>query len=408
MFFQKKRFIQPDGTFDSTLFLKLLDDARYAIKTGKKPGHFTRKETQWIIIGGIAPKEIWQFINKLSSFLASGIDLKSAFSIVQKQVKNQKLKNIVNEIRLNLDHGLSISDTLKQYKKYFDPLIIALIEIGEKTGTLPKVLSELEVSLLESIELKSKIRWAMIYPAILIFLAISMVIFMLVFILPKITESFTKTGTSLPGLTQAMINISDFLVNHYIIIFLAIAGLIVLFNALKRFYFWQMLLSTIALRMPVFGHIRKQENTILFINSLTLLLDSGVLMLEALETTANIVQDIHFKRDIIRIKNEVETGIKLSNAMGLSMGNNRETIFTNGFFPEDLVHMVNVGEETGTIGKNIQKVGQSYTRELKRFIANLMSALEPFIIVFVGAIVGTIIIAIMLPFFQLAKVAKNL
>lgn len=158
MFFQKKRFIQSDGTFDSTLFLKLLDDARYAIKTGKKPGHFTRKETQAIIIGGIAPKEIWQFINKLSSFLASGIDLKSAFSIVQKQVKNPKLKNIVNEIRLNLDHGLSISDTLKQYKKYFDPLIISLIEVGEKTGTLPKVLSELEVSLLESIELKAKIR----------------------------------------------------------------------------------------------------------------------------------------------------------------------------------------------------------------------------------------------------------
>gem|GEM_PF-712463 len=131
-------------------------------------------------------------------------------------------------------------------------------------------------------------------------------------------------------------------------------------------------------------------------------------MLEALDTTANIVQDIHFKRDIIRIKNEVETGIKLSNAMGLAMGNNRETVFTNGFFPEDLVHMVNVGEETGTIGKNIQKVGQGYTRELKRFIANLMSALEPFIIVFVGFLVGTIIIAIMLPFFQLAKVAKNL
>jgi|GEM_PF-1693753 len=158
MFFQKKRFMQSDGTFDSTLFLKLLDDARYAIKTGKKPGHFTRKETQSIIIGGIAPKEIWQFINKLSSFLASGIDLKSAFSIVQKQVKNPKLKNIVNEIRLNLDHGLSISDTLKQYRKYFDPLIISLIEVGEKTGTLTKVLSELEVSLLESIELKSKIR----------------------------------------------------------------------------------------------------------------------------------------------------------------------------------------------------------------------------------------------------------
>ena len=131
-------------------------------------------------------------------------------------------------------------------------------------------------------------------------------------------------------------------------------------------------------------------------------------MLEALETTANIVPNIQFKKDIIRIKNEVEAGIKLSNAMGLATGNNKETIFTNSFCPEDLVHMVSVGEETGTIGKNIEKVGINYTKELKRFIANLMAALEPFIIVFVGFLVGTIIIAIMLPFFQLAKVAKNL
>ena len=193
MLFQKKRFIQSDGTFDSTLFQQLLGNARYALKTGKKPGNFTRKEAQPILIGGIAPKEIWSFINKLSSFLSSGIDLKSAFSIVHKQVKNPKLKMIVNEIRLNLDHGLSISDTLKQYKKYFDPLIISLIEVGEKTGALPKVLSELEGDLLESIELKSKIRGAMIYPVILISLALVMVIFMLTFILPKITESFTKT-----------------------------------------------------------------------------------------------------------------------------------------------------------------------------------------------------------------------
>lgn len=131
-------------------------------------------------------------------------------------------------------------------------------------------------------------------------------------------------------------------------------------------------------------------------------------MLEALETSANIVPNVQFKKDIIRIKNEVEAGIKLSNAMGLSVGHDKETAFTNSLFPEDLVHMVSVGEETGTIGKNIEKVGINYTKELKRFIANLMAALEPFIIVFVGFLVGTIIVAIMLPFFQLAKVAKNL
>ncbi|MDD5197735.1 MAG: type II secretion system F family protein [Candidatus Gracilibacteria bacterium] len=408
MLFRKKHFIQPDGTFDSTLFQQLLNDARYAIKTGKKPGHFVRKEPQSISIGGIAPKEIWGFINKLSSFLSSGIDLKSAFSIVYKQVKNPKLRMIVNEIRLNLDHGLSISDTLKQYKKYFDPLIISLVEVGEKTGALPKVLAELEVSLLDSIELKSKIRGAMIYPIILVSLALIMVVFMLTFILPKITESFTKTGVAIPGLTQFMMDLSQFILHHYIFLGLVIAGFFAVLWAMRRFYFGQIILSYISLRIPVFGYIKRQENTILFINSLKLLLDSGVLMLEALETTANIVPNIQFKKDIIRIKNEVEAGIKLSNAMGLAIGNNKETVFTNSFFPEDLVHMVSVGEETGTIGKNIEKVGVNYTKELKRFIANLMSALEPFIIVFVGALVGTIIIAIMLPFFQLAKVAKNL
>lgn len=408
MLFWKKRFIHPDGTFDSTPFQQLLSDARYAMKTGKKPGHFIKKESQPILLGGIAPKEIWNFINKLSSFLSSGIDLKTAFSIVSKQMKNPKLKMIVNEIRMNLDHGLSISDTLKQYSKYFDPLIISLIEVGEKTGALPKVLSELEVSLLESIELKSKIRGAMIYPVILVTLALVMVIFMLTFILPKITESFTKTGVAIPGLTQFMMDVSAFMINHYVFLLFMVIGFFTTIWAMKKFYWGQIILSYISLRIPVFGHIKKQENIILFINSLKLLLDSWVLMLEALETTSNIVPNIQFKKDIVRIKNEVEAGIKLSNAMGLSISHNKEIVFTNNFFPEDLVHMVSVGEETGTIGKNVEKVGMNYTKELKRFIANLMAALEPFIIVFVGALVGTIIIAIMLPFFQLAKVAKNL
>lgn len=408
MLFWKKHFIQPDGTFDSTLFQELLGDTKHAIKTGKKPGHLTRKESKTIILGGISPKEIWNFINKLSSFLSSGIDLKSAFSIVQKQVKNPKLKMIVNEIRLNLDYGLSISDTLKQYKKYFDPLIISLIEVGEKTGALPKVLADLEVSLLDSIELKSKIRGAMIYPVILITLSLAMVTFMLTFILPKVTEAFTKTGVAIPGLTQFMMDLSQFIVHQYIFLLLVITGFFALLWAMKRFYFGQIILSYISFRIPIFGYIKKQENIILFINSLKLLLDFWVLMLEALETTANIVPNIQFKKDIIRIKNEVEAGIKLSNAMWLAIRKDKDTHFTNSFFPEDLVHMVCVGEETGTIGKNIEKVGMNYTKELKRFIANLMAALEPFVIVFVGALVGTIIIAIMLPFFQLAKVAKNL
>jgi type II secretory pathway component PulF len=206
-----------------------------------------------------------------------------------------------------------------------------------------------------------------------------------------------------------MIDLSDFLVNHWIVLIIALVGGIIGFILFGRTYVGRLTLDRIALKVPVFGYISRQMNVILFINALHLLLDSGVLMLEALETSANVVPNIHFKKDIIRIKNEVETGIKLSVAMGLASENKREVAqFTNAYFPEDLVHMVNVGEETGTIGISIHKVGQNYQKELRRFIGNIMTALEPLIIIFVGFIVGTIVLAIMLPFFSLGKVAGKL
>ena len=133
-------------------------------------------------------------------------------------------------------------------------------------------------------------------------------------------------------------------------------------------------------------------------------------MLEALETSADVVPNIPYKKDIIRIKNEVEAGIRVSAAMGLNVSDNnkKEIEFENPLFPVDFVHMVAVGEETGTIGKSIFKVGENYSRELRRFIANIMAAFEPLIIVFVGAIVGTIILSIMLPLFKLGEVAKKM
>jgi type IV pilus assembly protein PilC len=291
--------------------------ARTAIENERK-GKKTiiKKVSQGIVFGGISPKEVWEFINKISNFLGSGIDLKTAFGIVQKQVRNPKLQMVVGDIRSNLDHGLSISDTMRQHSKYFDPLIIALTEVGEKTGTLPRVFAELEATLLENIEIKGKIRGAMIYPVILVGLALCMVIFMLTFILPKITDSFKKTNTEIPGLTQFMMNLSDFLIGHWPTLIVALIGFILFYIfILKKTYIGQMILGKISLKIPVFGFISKQMNVILFINSLNLLLESGVLMLEALETSATVVPNIHFKKDIIRIKNEVETGIKLSVAM---------------------------------------------------------------------------------------------
>jgi type IV pilus assembly protein PilC len=412
MFFERRiRFFREDGSFDHTKFMDLLNKARADLHNKKKTTRKIKADllNQQIIIGGVKPKEVWAFVNKLSNFLTSGIDLKTAFSIVSRQIPNPKLAKIITEVRENLDHGLSVSETLKMHAKYFDPLVISLIEVGEKTGTLPRVVSDLEATLLENIEIKAKIKGALIYPAILVFLALSMATFMLTFILPKITAAFIKTNVEIPPLTQFMMNLSAGIINHWILLVGILVGLVIGFSFFRRTYAGQVALGYISLRLPVFGFINRQLNVILFINSLTLLLDSGMLMLEALETTSSVVPNIHFKKDIIRIKNEVETGIRLSAAMGLPIqGKSGAIVFDNKFFPVDLVHMVSVGEETGTIGKSISKVGENYSRELRRYIANIMAALEPIIIVLVGAIVGVIILAIMMPFFQLGKVAKSL
>ncbi len=407
-FFGWNSFVDKNWNFDNAKFMSLLSNSRHALKTGRKPSAlFAAASAKQIVIGGISEKDVWRFINKLASFLNSWVDMKTAFSILNKETKNPKLKKIILDIRENLDQWLSISETLTQYQKYFDPLIIALVQVWEKTGTLPRVLNELDARMLESIELKSKIRGAMIYPVILISITLLMVTFMMVFIIPKVTESFVKTGVDIPALTRFVMNISEFITGHYVILILAILALGTFAFFFRLTHIGKLTLSYISLRLPVFGFIARQNNIILFINSFNLLLESGVLMLEALETSANVVPNLFFKRDIIRIKNEVETGIRLSHAMWLtSVG--KETIFQNAYFPEDLVHMVNVGEETGTIGKTIQKVWNNYQKELRRYIGNLMTMLEPFIIVFIGAIVGTVVIAVMLPFFNLAKVAKKM
>ena len=405
--FGSHKFYRSDGSFDPALFYKLLKNARSKLEQPKGKSLQNNNIDFQIQIGGISKKEVWRFISKLASFLTSGIDIKSAMGIASKQIKNPKLKDILISTHQNLDYGIPISESLKNYSKYFDPIIISLIEVGEKTGTLPRVLTDLEETLRWQIEITSKIRGAMVYPAILIFLSFSLVIFMLVFILPKITGAFAKAKVQLPALTQFMIDVSDFMRNHYIVLTSVFVAFVIGFHFFRQTYYGQIWLHRISLKIPVFGWMEKQMNIILFISSLSLLLNSGILMLEALVITAKVVPNIHFKRDIIRMKNEVEAWMKLSQSMWLSRGKN-EFSFTSKYFTEDLAYMINVGEETGAVSNSIKNTGIIYEKELKQYVANIMSALEPIIIVFVGGMVGVIVLAIMMPFFELGKVAKNL
>ncbi|RKW23524.1 type II secretion system F family protein [Candidatus Gracilibacteria bacterium] len=405
MFGSGIKFYDEQGNFDNRKLLKLLEMAKRAKR--KKITGKSRMSGEIILFGGASKKEVWQFINRFSIFVNSGLDVKGALGILIKQTKNPYFRKIIVEIRENIDHGTMIHNSMGRYPHIFDPLTVALVGVGEKTGLLGKILNDLDKNLLESLELKSRIRGAMIYPAILLFLTISMVTGMMVFIVPRIAGAFAQQGVELPGMTKAVIAVSDFIKNEYMLILLVLIGIYTIYKLVKTTYQGKLAYAKIAMNLPIFGFIVRQSNIVYFIKSFSTLLDSGVLLLESIKTSSRVVPNLAYKREVVRIKNEVEFGLTISKSLGLNL-NYEEGVYLNKYFPEEFAYIVSTGEETGTLSESVKKMGINYNKELKRYIGNLSTMIEPLIIVIVGGLVGTIVIAIMLPFFQLGKVVQNM
>lgn len=398
-------FFDKYGNFKNEKFLELLAQAQKWLK--RKRSNKKGFNIEINLFNSVSQKELWQFINKLSIFINSWIDIKWAFNILVKQTKNPYLKKIAIEIKTNIDYGIWISESMMQYPKVFDNLTIALIWVWEKTGTLWKILAEMDKKLLENIELKGKVKWALIYPVILLFLTFAMVTFMMIVIIPKITESFTQTGTDLPFLTQIIINISNFFRYKWNILIWTIVWFLVFFKLLKKIHLWELLLGYIAINLPIFWHIIRQSNIIYFINSFALLMESWVLLLDSLKTASQVVPNIHYKKEVVRIKNEVESWLTISKSLWLNLDYDTN-VYLNKLFPEEFAYIVNTWEETWTLSDSLKKIGVNYSSELKRYIGNLATMLEPFIIVVVWFLVWIIVIAIMLPFFKLWEIAKKM
>ena len=403
--FGHKTFYDKYWNFDNTKFLALLEKAKKAKE--KNSWAIQNKNIEINLFNSVWKKELWQFINKLSIFLNSWIDIKWALAILIKQTKNPYMQKIVTEIRQNIDHWISISETMENYPKVFDNLTISLINVWEKTWQLWLILNELDTTLLENIELKWKVKWAMIYPMILLSLTIMMVVFMMVFIIPRITASFDKAGTDLPALTQFVVWISDFLINKWYIIILYIVIFVIAMKLINKTYLWKIFFSRLFTKLPIFGFIVKQSNVVYFIKAFTLLQNAWVLLLDAIKTSSNVVPNLLYKRELIRIKNEVEVWLTISKALWLNL-EYETSIYQNELFSEEFAYVVSTWEETWSLSKSLEKIWRNYSKELKRYIWNLSAMMEPVIIVIVWFLVGTIVVAIMLPFFKLGDVASKM
>jgi len=393
--------------FDNSKFLALLNKAKNLELKNRKKRLWFHSNKQIALFSSVSKKEIWAFINKMSIFINSWIDIKSALLIVIRQIKNPKFKDIITEMRLNIDHWITIAETMEQYPKIFDSLVTALVWVWEKTWQLWRILGELDKSLLENIELKWKVKWAMIYPIILLSLTIWVVIFMMLFIVPKITETFAKANVKLPSLTQFIVNVSNFLKKDYLIIILIFILINIIVKLIKKTNVGKMMFAKISISIPVLWNILRQSNIIYFIKSFTILLDSWVLLLDALKVASDVVPNMIYKREVVRIKNEVELGLPISKSLWLNL-DYEESLYLNKLFNEEFAYVISTWEETWTLSDSLKKIWVNYDVELKRKIANLSASLEPIIIVIVWFLVWTIVIWIMLPFFEMWKVAKKI
>jgi len=340
---------------------------------------------------GITQQEKIMLTKHLSTMVKSGLSLKEGIETILNDTKNKTLKRILTEAKFNLENGQPLSVTFRKYPKYFSSVFVTLIESGESSGNLEKSLDYLGIQIKKDYKLRQKVKGAMIYPLVLIAASISVIIIMMVFVVPKLSESFLRSNLELPWTTQIIINLSDLITKNifFIIgfIFLSIISLIYFKNNKK----FQSGLSKIFLKTPIISQLYIKIILARFVRTLGTLLASGISILKSLDISAGTLGYNVYQKSIAQISKEISQGVSLSNTL-----KKRKDIF-----PYMLINMVSVGEKTGNLDLTLEELAIFYEEEVDDSIKNMVSLIEPLLLLIMGVIVATIAFSIIMPIYQL-------
>lgn len=349
-----------------------------------------------IFSSGITQQEKIMLTKHLSTMIKSGLSLKEGIETILNDAKNKALKKVLTEAKFNLEKGQLLSATFKKYPKSFSDVFIALIEAGESSGNLEKSLNYLGVQIKKDYKLRQKIKGAMIYPLVLIAASISVIMIMMVFVVPKLSESFLRNKLELPWTTKLIINASGFITqNIYLIIGFVLAAAIsfIYFRNNKSF---QSAMSGIILKTPLLSELYVKIIIARFIRTLGTLLASGISILKSLDISAGALGHNAYQKSVNQISKEISQGVSLSNAL-----KNQK-----GIFPYMLINMVSVGEKTGNLDLTLEELAIFYEEEVDNSIKNMVSLIEPALLLFMGLVVATIAFSIIMPIYQLVGSVK--
>ncbi len=339
----------------------------------------------------VSAKALAIFTRQLSELLDSGIALYDSLGIIENQIGSPQLKEIISNIRNKVRDGSTFSEALGNYPRVFSNLYINLIRSGETGGILDEVLENISDFLEIKDDTRSRIVASMAYPALMMAVGIITIFILMTFVIPKLAEMFVDMGEVLPLSTRILIGLSDFVRMYWILLALFAGGTVFLYKKSKSNVLMKKMIDGFKLRLPVFGTLLRDDEFARFSRTLSTLLKNGVSMLNALKTSSEIVDNEVIKTDAQGIYNDVKAGSSLAASMKKS-----------SCFPQFMANMVKIGEEGGILDKTLLKVAKSYENEAGRMTKSLSSLLEPAVILIMGAIVGFIVIAMLLPVFQIS------
>lgn len=344
--------------------------------------------------GKITSKDIALFTRQLATMLKAGVPLLQAFDISARSHSNPALQRLLGEIKGDVETGSSMSVAFRKYPKYFDGLYCNLVYAGEQAGILDTVLDRIASYQEKMLAIQGKIKSALFYPAIVLTVAFIITAGIMLFVIPAFKDLYGKSGADLPALTMMVMAISDAFVNYWYLIFGGIgASVFVILRAWKRSPAFRNKMDALILKVPVFGPLIEKATVSRWARTFSSMFSAGVPMVEALDSVAGASGNHVFMEATMKIKTQVSTGSSLAVCLQGA-----------GVFPNMLIQMVAIGEESGALDAMLSKVADYYEREVDDAVAGISSLMEPFIMVILGTLIGGIVIAMYLPIFKMGSV----
>jgi type IV pilus assembly protein PilC len=355
-----------------------------------------KKQSQGLFSGGgkVTPADIAIFMRQLATMLAAGIPLVQSFEIVGNGHENAAMQKLIMSIKADVEGGSALAEALQKHPLYFDDLVINLVEAGEQAGALETLLDKIATYKEKTEALKKKIKKALTYPAAVLVVAFVVTTILLIFVIPAFEDLFKGFGADLPTFTRKVIDLSVFVRDKGFYLAAAIGGgVFSFFYFKKRSRQMRHFLDRMTLKVPIIGPIMQKASIARYARTLSTMFSAGVPLVEALESVAGATGNIVYEIGVLKMRDEVSTGQRLQQAME-----------NTDLFPNMVIQMIAVGEESGSLDEMSAKVADFYEEDVDNAVDNLSSLLEPMIMAILGVLVGGLVVAMYLPIFKMGAV----